>query len=84
MVSAPISPEQFAAYLVGKGWEEIDPCGPFRQFVHKDHESGAYVPMRPSARDYVQRCVEEIVSVADLEKRQPHEVLRDIAAMVVP
>jgi hypothetical protein len=80
-VSAPISPEQFAAYLISKGWEKYseDQC---HHWFERDGHSTA-VPQRCDFRDYARRCSEEIRDLAGIEERSAHEVLRAIADMSV-
>lgn len=83
MVSAPISPEQFAAYLVSKGWKKHENDGEnFLAFGKGD--TWIAVARHVHFSDYTQRIAEEIGYIAKTEGRLPHEVLRDIAAMVVP
>jgi hypothetical protein len=80
MVSAPISPGQFAAYLIGKGWREGEPGCDYRLFAHEY----AGMSVRVYSLDDERIVALEIVTIAAFEHRQPYEVLRDIVAMEVP
>jgi hypothetical protein len=77
MVSARISPEQFAAYLLAKGWVEIEPCDNFRQF--NKGSVGATVPRHSEWPDWADVCARDVEHVARVEKRPAYEVLREIA-----
>ena len=78
----PIAPEQLGAYLQANGWSKdgyfLDNATVWHLPKDEGEEFEILLPLKTSLGDYETRIREAILTLAEVEKRNPLELLKDL------
>lgn len=79
-IKADITTDQIRKYLLDNGWEIFMPGHIWEQWS-KDigYEAGVSIPMREDYNDFAECLSRTIFEISLSEKRQPGDILLDIA-----
>ncbi|QIZ33714.1 hypothetical protein [Saccharopolyspora sp. ASAGF58] len=80
-----MKPEDIATYLRASGWYEADHYNQATIWTHgpAGNETDVLAPPNNTFRDYPRRMIELLATVADVEQREPADVLQDLLSVQV-